>query len=902
MQLIGRDRELAQLSSFTADSAVHGEALLIVGDAGIGKTVLLTAAAEAAAAAGTRVLRCAGVEFEATVSFAALHQLLYPLQDELPRLSAAHRRALTVGLGLADGPTPDQLALANAVRALLIRASTDRPVLLVVDDLQWIDRVSALVLGMVARRLRGTRVGLVAAVRTGEDSFFESEGLCEIEVGPLGDEAASALLVGHYPDLPTRSRHRFLAEAQGNPLALVELPRARSTHRAPGVTRVGRRLHTLFTRRIESLPAQSRRQLLVAALAGDEPSTAILSDANGTKDLEPAEQQRLVRIDPDTHRLLFRHPLIRAAVVELATHEQLRQAHHVLAQQFPQDSERHARHLSQATVDPDEHVAGLLERTATRTLRRGDPVGAIGLLLRAAELSPRPEDRNRRVMVAAYLGADVTGDLAEARRLVEGAEQGSDGSPAAVVAATALMLNGGGDIDTIHQLLVNAIKGAHNPSDAADLAVVEALYVLQATCVFGSRAGLAADFHAALDRLDPEPPEFLVLLGSTFMLPARLARSTIGRLDTAIARIGDQTDHAYIVRIAIAAIYVDRLAGCRAALEQVVAHGRAGGAVTSAIEAFALLGYDAVMSGEWDRVQQLTSEGLHLAERHGYRLLGGLLHFQQAYVAAARGDSESVKALANEMIRWAAPNRINLILHYATHARALDELGRGDFEAAYQHAAAMCRPDTVPDHAPHTLWMILDLVEAAVRTGRIVEATQHVTEIVDAEIAAISPRLALTVAGAEALIATPDTYRDRFEEALATPGADRWPFLQARIQLAYGERLRRARLTTAARAYLTTALDIFDRLAATPWIDRARNELRATGHTITPPATPSPIDTLTPQQREIALLAASGLTNKQIGERLFLSPRTVSTHLYQLFPKLGVTSRAALRDALNATP
>ncbi|MFB7719170.1 AAA family ATPase [Nocardia sp. NPDC056100] len=900
-QLIGRDRELAQLQVFTTNSSLGGGALLIVGEAGIGKTVLLDATADMAAAAGVRVLRGAGVEFEATVSFAALHQLLYPLDAELRELPASHRRTLAIGLGIEDGTAPDQLALAHAVRALLVLAAERRPVLLIVDDVHWIDRASALVLGMVARRLRETRVGLVAAVRAGEDSLFESEGLDELPVGPLDDAAAAALMTAHYPDLPTRSRHRYLAESQGNPLALVELPGAHSAHRAPGVTRVGRRLHTLFTRRIANLPPRTRQQLLAAALAGAGSAlpSALSTGICDSADLAPAEEMRLVRVDPGTHELRFRHPLIRAAVVELATHEQRRQAHRELAQRFPEDSERHAWHLSQATVEPDEQVAELLERTAARTQRRGDPVGAIGLLLRAAELSPRTSDRDRRIMVAAYLGADVTGDLSEAHRMIESAERGPGGSLAGVVAATSVMLNSGGDIDTIHQLLVNGIKGAHNPSDAGDPAVVEALYVLQATCVFGSRAGLSEAFHGALERLDPAPPEFLVLLGSTFMLPSRLGLSTMGRLDAAIAGIGEQTDHAYIVRVAIAALYVDRLAGCRAALEQVAAHGRAGGAITSAIEAFVLLGYEAVQNGEWDRVLRLTAEGLELAERHGYRLLGGLLYQHQAYVAAARGAYDDAKTLADNTIGWAAPNRIGLILNYAAHAKSLAALGGGEFETAYLYAAGVCGPGTVPAHAPHTLWVLQDLVEAAVRSGRTIEATQHVRDLAEADIASLSPRLALVVAGAEAMIANSEDYRSRFETALATPGVEQWPFHQARIHLAYGERLRRAKLTTLARRHLTAALDVFDRLAAEPWKARARNELRATGQ---PAAVPELIDTLTPQQREIALLAASGLTNKQIAERLFLSPRTVSTHLYQLFPKLGVTSRAALRDALGPRP
>ncbi|WP_327139718.1 helix-turn-helix transcriptional regulator [Nocardia sp. NBC_01327] len=897
VHLIGRDRELAELNSFTTEFAVGGGAVLIAGDAGAGKTVLLTAAVDAAA--GFRVLRSAGVEFEAEVGYAGLHQLLYPLLDDVDRLSGPHRRALESGLGLRDGSAPDRLTLSNAVRALLIRAAADRPVLLVVDDLHWMDRASAQVLGMVARRLHGIRVGFIAAVRTGEDNYFESEGLDEIELGPLDEGAATALLIEHFPQLSTRSRRRYLAEAQGNPLALVELPGAQSAHRAPGVTRVGRRLHTLFARRIESLPAESRLQLLLAALAGDEPGAraGVHAGADGTKDLEAAEQLGLVRIDAGDPRPRFRHPLVRAAVVALATHEQRRRAHQELAERFSADPDRRAWHLSHAADRPDEHVAELLENAATRTQRRGDPVGAIGLLLRAAELSPGPEDHNRRVMVAAYLGADITGDLTEAHRLISDAEQGPGGSPAGALAAAALMTNRGGDIDTIHRLLVGAIKGVRDPSDPQDRTLVEALYVLQAACAFGSRTGLAEEYFTALERLDPEPPEFLVLLGGTFVEPARRAVSTVARLEAAIASIREQTDHAYVVRIGIAAVYVDRVAGCRAALEHIVAHGRAGGAITSAIEAFVVLGYDCLMTGEWDLVQRMTTEGLELAVQHGYTILGGLLHFQQAYVAAARGDYDTAKTLSDNLIRWAAPNRIGMLTDYAAHAKALAELGRGDYEAAYQHALTVCQPGTVPAHAPHALWVILELVEAAVRAGRGEDALGHVTAILDAEVAAISPRLALVTAGAQAMVATPEHYRDLFDRALAISDADRWPFQQARIQLAYGERLRRAKATTEARRQLAAALDTFDRLHAVPWSNRAGTELRATGQpAASPPAT---TDVLTPQQREIALLAASGLTNKQIGERLYLSPRTVGTHLYQVFPKLGVTSRAALRDALD---
>jgi DNA-binding CsgD family transcriptional regulator len=228
-------------------------------------------------------------------------------------------------------------------------------------------------------------------------------------------------------------------------------------------------------------------------------------------------------------------------------------------------------------------------------------------------------------------------------------------------------------------------------------------------------------------------------------------------------------------------------------------------------------------------------------------------------------------------------------------------LGRGDFEDAYQHATAISPAGVLASHVPLALWVLMDLVEAAVRTGRHTEAAAHVTAMRDAGIAAISPRLALLAAGSEA-IATPDgNGLGLFEEALAIPGVDRFPFDLARVQFLYGERLRRARSTKESRPHLAAALEIFERLGARPWASRAARELQATGQTNACADQPAR-DSLTPQERQIAMLAAAGLTNKEIGQQLFLSHRTVGAHLYQIFPKLGITTRAALRDALAELP
>jgi DNA-binding CsgD family transcriptional regulator len=472
---------------------------------------------------------------------------------------------------------------------------------------------------------------------------------------------------------------------------------------------------------------------------------------------------------------------------------------------------------------------------------------------------------------------------------------------ASVAAAHHLQLSGDGDIDTAHRLLVGAIEMQPEPYDATSDTMVEALYTLGWVCYFGGRAELWAPFDQALGRLTPDVPELLALLSATFADPARTTLPALGKIDAAVAGLTEQTDAIWVARVGLACMFIDRLAGCRSALWRVLRDGRDGQAVTLSLHALSLLGLDHFMTGEWDVLAALADEHVSLCRTHNYRLLECRGLYLQAMLAAARGDDATTRTLTDQMTRWAIPRRVGAILRLAAQARTLSALTRGDFEAAYQHATAITRPGELADHVPHALWLTLDLTEAAVRTGRPAEAAAHVAAVRQAGLAAISPRQALIVEGAAAVAAPDDAAAALFERALSVPGADRWPFDHARIQLTFGERLRRMKATTDARAQLTAALDTFQRLGAAPWAARASSELRATGLTTGDPASTGPAS-LTPQQRQIAQLAAAGLTNKQIGERLYLSPRTVATHLHQLFPKLGVTTRAALRDALNDLP
>jgi DNA-binding CsgD family transcriptional regulator len=892
-EVIGRDRELAELRQFVG---LAGEALVLYGEAGVGKTILLDAAAEAAVASGVTVARAVGVEAESDLTYAGLHRLLAPFLPLMDGLSRQQRRTLGTALGtvigLDAGPPPDRLAVSAAVLALLGRS--DRPVLIVVDDLPWLDRMSAAVLAFAARRLAGSRIGLLGASRTGETSFFDGAGLPAMDVLPLDHAAASALVDRAHPALAPRRRQQVLEEAGGNPLALLELPTAGPQRAGP----LNRRLENLFAARLRALPAPTRDLLLLAALdaTGD---LGVLLAAFGTRaidDLAPAELARLVRIDGVRQQLVFPHPLMRSAVAAMATAEQRRDMHAALAAQLLDQPDRRAWHLAAAAGAPDEAVAVQLEQAAERILRRGDGVGAVAALLRAADLTPSRPSRSRRLARAAYVGAEVTGDIGDVPRLL------ADVDPIALdaaVATSAYLLNREGDVNAAYRLLFGALADRAY-LDGDDTSLVEAVWLLIAICTFGGRAELWRPVEELIERFNPPIPRYLTVIAKTFGDPAHQALPVLKELDSMIGELSHEPDPARVARLSIGGAYADRLRECRPVLLDVLEHGRDGGAVTSQLQAEVILANDGFHTGQWDEARHMCAEGMRLCDVHGYPLLRWLYVHQDALIGAARGRDEHARAAA--MTQWAAPRHVGLLIAYAHGIEALGALSRRAYQDAYHHASAISPPDELRAYVPYALWTAQDLVEAAVRAGRHAEAARHVAVLHELNIAEMSPRRAMTTAGAAGMVAPDRQFADHFERALAVPGAQRWPFELARIQLFYGQRLRLGRATTDARRHLSDAFDAFRRLGASPWSALAGQELRAVGRptvrAVGMPQSQGPAQ-LTPQQREIATLAAAGLTNKQIAERLFLSPRTIGTHLYQIFPKLGITSRAALRDALD---
>jgi DNA-binding CsgD family transcriptional regulator len=906
-QLVGRETEMDRILAFLATARAEGGVLLVTGEPGVGKTGLLNAAMETASAAGMRILRAAGVEFEAGTSFSGLNQLLLPLLGALPQLPAVHRDALNVALGFGEGTPPSRLVVSNAALVLLRRAATARPVLVILDDLPWLDRASAGVLSFVARRLAGSQVALLGASRTGEVDFFDHAGLPELEVPRLDDAAAGQLLDSRFPELASTVRQRILVEAQGNPLALLELPVAlspgmrASASALPSALPLSRRLQTLFGSRITELPPRTRQLLLLVALDGTGDLRILEGPNAGFRDLAAAEQARLAYVDQATHRLAFYHPLMRSAVVDLSHAEERRSAHRVLADVWAAQPDRRAWHLAEAAVEPDESVAAQLEGTAARLLARGDAVGCVKALTRASELSPRSAERLRRLAAAAYIGADVAGDLGNASKVLAELRRGDvdlEGSLQAAVAASAFLLNADGDVATAHRLVVRAIETRAGADDGADPLLEEALNTLMMVCYYGGTADLWQPFHEIARSV--RIPLAVIQSSKTFADPVRTALAELRPLEAAIEALARESDPTRIVRTAIAGCYVDRMGECREALWRVVRDARQGGAVASGLNALMVLAWDDFFAGDWDEADELDGEVVRVAEELGYGLLAWPAKLVLALIASARGDDRRTREL-NAVVEWARPRGFGVVEWYACQARGLAALGRGDFEDAYQQACRISPPGTLASHVPHALTVLMDLVEAAVRTGRDAEAAAHVAAMHEAHLAGVSSRLALVVGASAAMAAPDDMALELFQTALALPGIERWQFDLARVRLAYGERLRRRRSMVAARERLSAALETFERLRARPWMDRASAELRATGQT-KPRAGDRVLDRLTPQEFEIASLAASGLTNKQIAERLFLSHRTVSGHLHRAFPKLGVATRAALRDALASVP
>ncbi|MFD8925837.1 helix-turn-helix transcriptional regulator [Streptomyces mirabilis] len=909
--MVGRESEQEGLSAFVA--APGGRALVLRGDAGVGKSALLDHVAELATTQQHRVIRAAGVEAESELPFAGLHQFLYPLLTYIDRLDDAHRGVFDVVFGRGGGTPPSVMTLGIAVLDLLSLAASQKPLLLVLDDGQWLDTSSTQVCGFVGRRLTGSSVRLVVGLRSEVPSGFDTAALPELPVTTLSEKASEQLLDRRHPGLDPRIRRLVPDEAQGNPLALLELPpyvRGNRTGRTPeelfGYTGIPLplRLQHVYGARIAALGDAVRAELLRGALDGVGAGTTTVL-AGGTRyrmvEADEAAACGLLDIDPLSGDFVFRHPLVRSAVVQKATPNERRAAHAVLAQVHRDDLERRATHLAASTVDPDEEAAATLEAAADSAILRGGALAAVAWLTRAAELSESPEERSRRLGSAAYI-AGHSGRLDQARRLVRsGTGSGITDSPASAVTSGYVALFEDGDVRSSQRQVFAAIESMRDSGvREPDEVLTRLVDLLLAINQYASDEAAWERTHELLGPLGDLVPSHSRIYQDAWGDVVRRGAGVRERVERAFADLRD-LEPWDITRLGVAAYHVDTLSHYRPHLQRTVDREVETGAVADAMTMLHLIMLDQIGVGEWAEAEHTGQRCLELTTAHGHALF--VLH-TQAYLgllAALRGEVEPARELQATVEAWARPRGVGFLTQITDAIGTTAALAEGDYEAAYLHAIGITPPGTFQPYAHQAPRTLLDLVEAALHTGRTQQARAHALAAQNAGLPDISPRLALTTYGALAITTTDPTEADHmYHRAESHPAAPHFPYELARIRLAHGIRQRHTQGPKAARRFLIQAMESFERLGAPTWTERARAELKASG--LTTHTTSAQLAELTWQERRIADLAASGLTNKEIGERMHLSPRTVSSHLYRVFPKLGITSRAALRDALGKIP
>src|SRR4051794_37296833 len=613
--IVGRHDDVAWVTA-AVDRMVHvGGSVLLSGDPGIGKSVLLDSGAAQARRWGVRVLRAGGVVFESALASWALNRPLRRVLAGLDAVDPPLREALQVALGLRNGPAPPPLAVANAVMALLATVGGAAYVVLVVDDAHWLDPPSTVVLGMVARRTEATRIGLLMAARSNHPTLLSDAVAVERLVAPLPPHAARELARREQPGLSHFVRERLLQESGGNPLALIELGAALAadpdTTFASGQTLpLSQRLLRLYADRIRRLPQPARTLLLAAAL---EPSCdgAVLRSVGGgdpAVELAPALHDGLAELGRNA-AVRFAHPLVRSAVVSLAGLDARARTHRLLADALADDPARRAWHLGQGGVGPDEDVARQLEEAAPEAFARGNAGSAIAAMTRAAELSPTPSTRARRLAKAAWFGVCINSDAAVAGRLLRAAHEADSAVDDTLFAAAVLpylAVEGQGDVDAVHTLLCRLYERTDFVERSEDLrAVLNAHKLLAASTL---RTDIWDSHSAALHRLGARarPGDLLFNIFSRGAVAPQLA--VLPDLDAAVARIEDSDDFRLVVRISSAAARLDQMDGCRAALEGMLERYGDDGTNVLVATSLHLLALHAVARGDWSEADRIVDE------------------------------------------------------------------------------------------------------------------------------------------------------------------------------------------------------------------------------------------------------------------------------------------------------
>ncbi|CND62721.1 transcriptional regulator%2C luxR family [Mycobacterium tuberculosis] len=903
--LRGRHAECAEIDGLL--EAVRGgesRALVLRGEAGAGKTALLEYLTDRAP--GFRIVRITGVQSEMELAFAGLHQLCAPMADRFPRLPAPQRDALRAALGLSAGRAPDRFLVGLAVLGLLADAAREQPLACVVDDAQWLDQASVQALAFAARRLLAESVAIAFAVREPDDAL-ELTGLPELAVGGLPDAEARALLRSAVTGpWDPRVLDRVVAEARGNPLALLELPRESTPAElaggfgVPSTAGLAGRIQEIYERRVAGLPAATRRLLLAAAAEpGGEP--VLLWRAAGRLGLgieaaRPAEAARLIEIGD---RVRFRHPLVRSAVYWAAPPDERRGVHRVLAEvtDAGADPDRRAWHAAQGAWAPEEDIAAELERSAGRARARGGLAAAAAFLTRAVELTPDPVRRQERALAAAWathragapdgalrllsvaevtpLGERLRGEVDLLRAEVAFAvDRGRDAPGLLLTAARRLTPH---DVRLARDTYLEAINAALFAGPLADGA---------------GQAETAAAARSAPPPPGPPRPADLLLDGLAVRISEGLAAGMpILRPALEVFRGPDLSEEdglrwLWLASVTASALW-DHGAWSVLAARHVRLARESGQTAALPLALTQQIAVDVFAGGLADAAS-LVEEVATVSEAIGIPVppYGGLL------VTAWQGrDAEFtglLRIVAAEARRRGEGNGLTV----GAWAKALLCNGRGRYAEAL--AAVPEAGEDRPADVGTGPWALAEYVEAATRCGRPAEAAVALRRLAEATLPAGTDWALGVHARARALVSEDDAAEDAYREAIDRLGRAGVPGELARARLLYGEWLRRHHQQRAAREQLRGAHASFTAMGMAAFAGRAADELKATGEHVRKRAAETAGE-LTPQEAQIVRLVREGLTNPEIGARLFISPRTVEWHLRKTFGKLGITSRRQLQ-------
>jgi DNA-binding CsgD family transcriptional regulator len=903
--LYGRDAERAEIGGLLKAARDSTSGVLVLrGEPGIGKTALLRDARDRAG--DMHILRARGIESEAELPFAALDQLIRPALGHLDRLPGPQAAALSGALGLQEGAGEERFLVYAACLSLLSEMADRRPVLCLVDDAHWLDKASADALRFVARRLDAEGIVMLFAAREGEVRGFEAEDLPSLLVERLDPDASATLLARVASAAAPSVRERLIEQTQGNALALVELPSALSEGQLAGeealpeALPLTRHVESVFLERVRRLSHEAQHVLLVAS-ADDLEDARLVARAGevlgaGSRGLDLAEQAGLVFVRGS--RLEFRHPLVRSAVYEAATSNERRAVHHALAEALAGDDEhadRRAWHLAASVLEADQDAVRALEEAAARAEERAGYMAAARAFARAAELASDEHDRGR-LLARAARAARIAGADEYAVTLAREAGPLVDD----VVLRAELELAVGVAEYRCGRPLDGFPRLTHAAREVAELDASKAVELLIWATAAASMSGdpsaraqvsrLAAEVVAAGG--DDEAVSVARALAA--YAQAREGDTTAGAasLEEAFALASTSDDAQHVYAVSVAALFVGDNQRFATLINRATSLARARGELGILAEALSMRGAQHYLAQRFEEAALVAGEALQFAREFGAVNSTATPLGLLAFAAAIRGDDDEARRRSGEMLELAAAHGLPARATYAVYVLAMLELGRGRWTEALEHFKIVADPRPDIGDAFIAKGATPDAIEAAVRAGRMEEARDALSGFekwaADSSYTWVQPRLS----SCRALLADGDEATAHFEEALRL-AADGGPFDLARIQLLYGERLRRERRRTDARDQLRAALEAFERIRAEPWAERARAELRASGETARK-RDPSTIDQLTPQELQIARFVAQGLSNKEVAAQLFLSPRTIEHHLRHVFVKLGVKSRTQL--------